>query len=108
MSNVNLNRDINSIVKRPRIVRRPPIVKPVRVGQPATTGKGTLAGTSTEQGQGIDSPLTEQSRVTVDFEVLDQFNVWSVIIQVATKIKMTDASELEVVFNYTDPNDLIA
>jgi hypothetical protein len=55
-------------------------------------------------GSGVDSPLTEQSRVSVSFVEVDQFNVWETLIDVATQITMIDSSGREVIFNYEDPN----
>ena len=52
----------------------------------------------------IDSPLTEQSRTTVDFEIFDDLNVWSVIEKHVTELVMTDANGNDIVFNFIDPN----
>lgn len=57
-----------------------------------------------DDGQGVDSPLTEQSRIEVSAEKFDQFGVWSILETNVTQITMLDASQREVIFNFIDPN----
>lgn len=64
------------------------------------------ASDSQSQGQqtaGIASPLTEVSRVTLDVEIFDQFNVWSVIETHIVQLEMTDANLDTVIFNFSNP-----
>lgn len=49
---------------------------------------------------GIVSPLTEVSRVTTPVTIFDDTGTWSVTVDVATQITMTDANGTEFVFNY--------
>lgn len=67
---------------------------------------GTAKIPEQDSGSGIASPLTESDRQTVDFEVFDEFNVFSVVIKAVIEITMDDADGKQVVFNYTDPNTL--
>lgn len=103
MSNIKLNKDVNKIVQRPRITKSPKIVKAQRINQPASTGRGALSASDSDS-SGIDSPLTEMSRVEETFDLFDDFNVWSVNIINITQLTMEDASGREVVFNFV-PQD---
>ena len=105
MADKSLNKDVNSIVVRPRIKQRPKIVKAQRIGQGPATGRGALPVVE-DNGTGIDSPLTETSRVEETFDVFDDFNVWSINVVNITELTMQDASGREVIFKFApqDPN----
>jgi len=62
-----------------------------------------VAGDETGGTSGIASPLTEFSRETVDIEVFDDFNVWSVTETHTIVLTMTDADNRTVIFNFTNP-----
>lgn len=52
---------------------------------------------------GLVSPLTEVSRVTSPVTILDATGDWSVTVDVATQITMTDANGTTIIFNYAAP-----
>jgi hypothetical protein len=52
---------------------------------------------------GITSPLTEIGRVTTQVTIFDPTDTWSIVVDVATQITMTDANGTEFVFNFAEP-----
>jgi hypothetical protein len=71
--------------------------------RPAAVQTRGLNAPPPDQKYGIVSPLTEVSRVTTPVTIWDDTNQWSVTVDVATQITMTDANGTEFVFDYAAP-----
>ena len=101
MSNRGLEDDVNVIVKRPRIVKRPPTIRRagIRPAQVFNVGVGLAVEDEGSSG-GIDSPLTEVSRVSLGLTVYDATGLIAVSFNTAREVLMTDANEREVNFIY--------
>lgn len=97
----DIKKELNTLVSvRRKVSKRSGItVRPPRDSQPATVGVGLLTSGS-GSGSGIDSPLTETSRVSSTRTITDSTGVFSVEVAFPTQIVMKDSSDREVVFNY--------
>ena len=104
MSDKSLNKDVNSIVRRPRITQRPRLPQASKIAQPATNG---VASVELAKGQastgGISSPLTEVSRTESTIQRFDQFDIWSYQEIQVTQLIMSDSLGAEVVFDFREP-----
>lgn len=105
-STKNLSRDIAALAKAGAVSKKvfSPSTTKTRPLSPAQVGVGTAQAapiSETSSGSSIASPLTETSRVEEQVTVTDPFGLWAIDKALVTQVKMNDANEEEVEFNYT-------
>lgn len=98
---MSIKTDINKLIPQPAKNKLPD--QPAAASIDAKTGVASFPEVEADNGSGIDSPLTEVSRVTVEQSVTDATGVFTVLFNIPVSITMTDASDRTVIFNYDEP-----